>query len=189
MQTLSGNYSFVVSEAAKRYGVALFELATESKKVDGVEADAKALLAILHTNVELRATLASPLFPNGEKAAALNAIAKKMKLNAITSNFLGLSAQNSRAGDLGGMLSAFIALASKARGAVLAEVSTAEALSADALKSLTEALSRAFNAQVDVETSVKPELLGGLVVKVGSKLFDDSVKSKLDALKTAMKGA
>jgi F-type H+-transporting ATPase subunit delta len=178
-----------VSEAAKRYGVALFELAAESKKIDAIEADAKSLLTALSGSDDLRATLASPLFPNDQKADVLGAIAKKMKLNAITTKFLGLAAQNSRSGDLGGMLTAFNGLAAKARGAVLAEVSTAEPLSADALKSLTDALSRAFNAKVDVETSVKPELLGGLVVKVGSRLFDDSVKSKLDALKIAMKGA
>ena len=87
------------------------------------------------------------------------------------------------------MLAAFLALAAQARGAVLAEVSTAEPLSEEQLKSLTEALGRAFKAPVDVETTLKPELLGGLVVKVGSRLFDDSVKSKLDALKIAMKGA
>jgi F-type H+-transporting ATPase subunit delta len=186
---LSGPTAIAVTEAAKRYGVALFDLATEAKKVDVVEADAKALLAALGESGDLRATLASPLFPNDQKAAVLGAIAKKMKLNTITNKFLGLVAQNSRAGELGGMLTAYAGLAAKARGAVRAEVATAEPLSADALKSLTDALSRAFNATVDVETSVKPELLGGLVVKVGSRLFDDSVKSKLDALKIAMKGA
>jgi F-type H+-transporting ATPase subunit delta len=178
-----------VTEAAKRYGVALFELARDSKKIDAIEADAKSLLTALSGSDDLRATLSSPLFPSDQKAAVLAAMAKKMKLNAITTNFLGLVAQNGRAGDLGGMLTAYNGLAAKARGAVMAEVSTAEPLSADALKSLTDALSKAFKAQVDIETTVKPELLGGLVVKVGSRLFDDSVKSKLDALKLAMKGA
>jgi F-type H+-transporting ATPase subunit delta len=178
-----------VSETAKRYGVALFDLATDSKKVDAIEADAKSLLLAWNESADLRDTLKSPLFPVEQKAAVLGAIAKKMKLNAITSNFLGLTAQNRRTGELGGMLTAFVALSAKARGAVTAEVSTAEPLSADALKSLTDALSKAFNAVVDIETTVKPELLGGLVVKVGSRLFDDSVKSKLDALKVAMKGA
>jgi F-type H+-transporting ATPase subunit delta len=186
---LSGPTSIAVSEAAKRYGVALFELASESKKIDAIEADAKSLLAALASSDELRATLASPLFPTEQKAAVLAAMAKKMKLNTITTNFLGLTAQNGRTGDLGGMLTAFVALAAKARGAVTAEVSTAEPLSAEALGSLTAALSTAFKASVDIQTTVKPELLGGLVVKVGSRLFDDSVKSKLDALKLAMKGA
>jgi F-type H+-transporting ATPase subunit delta len=186
---LSGSQAIAVSETAKRYGVALFDLASESKKVDAVEADAKSLLAAWHASDELRATMVSPLFPVEQKAAVLGAMAKKMKLNAITANFLGLAAQNRRTGELGGMLTAFAALAAKARGAILAQVSTAEPLSADALKSLTAALSTAFKASVDIETTVKPELLGGLVVKVGSRLFDDSVKSKLDALKIAMKGA
>jgi F-type H+-transporting ATPase subunit delta len=187
--TLSGINSIVVSETAKRYGVALFDLASESKKVDAVEADAKSLLMAWNDSADLRSTLASPLFPVEQKSAVLAAMAKKMKLNAITTNFLGLAAQNRRTSELGGMLTAFAGLAAKARGAVTAEVSTAEPLSADALKSLTDALSKAFNAIVDIQTTVKPELLGGLVVKVGSRLFDDSVKSKLDALKVAMKGA
>jgi F-type H+-transporting ATPase subunit delta len=186
---LSASHAIAVSETAKRYGVALFDLASEAKKVDAVEGDAKSLLSAWQDSADLRATLASPLFPVEQKAAVLGAMAKKMKLNAITTNFLGLAAQNRRTGELGGMLTAFVGLAAKARGAVTAEVSTAEPLSADALKSLTQALSTAFNASVDIQTTVKPELLGGLVVKVGSRLFDDSVKSKLDALKTAMKGA
>jgi F-type H+-transporting ATPase subunit delta len=189
MRALSGSQAIAVSETAKRYGVALFDLASESKKIDAIEADAKSLLTALASSNELRATLASPLFPVEQKAAVLAAMAKKMKLNVITHNFLGLTAQNRRTGELGGMLTAFTALAAKARGAILAEVSTAEPLSADALTSLTAALSSAFKATVDIETTVKPELLGGLVVKVGSRLFDDSVKSKLDALKIAMKGA
>ncbi|GBF56497.1 ATP synthase subunit delta [Candidatus Phycosocius bacilliformis] len=186
---MSGSNRTAISEAAQRYGAALFDLATEAKKVAAVEQDAKALLAAWQTSADLRAALTSPLFPVEEKAAALAAIGKKMKVNAVTQKFLGLAAHNRRAADLGGMLAAFLALAAQARGAVLAEVSTAEPLSDEQLKSLTEALGRAFKAPVDVETTLKPELLGGLVVKVGSRLFDDSVKSKLDALKIAMKGA
>lgn len=186
---MSGSNRSAISEAAQRYGAALFDLATESKKVAAVEQDAKALLAAWQTSADLRAALTSPLFPVEQKAAALGAIAKQMKADTITQNFLGLAAQNRRSADLGGMLAAFLGLAAQARGAVLAEVSTAEPLSEEQLKSLTEALGRAFKAPVDVETTLKPELLGGLVVKVGSRLFDDSVKSKLDALKIAMKGA
>jgi F-type H+-transporting ATPase subunit delta len=186
---LNGSSHIAVTETAKRYGVALFDLARESKKVDVIEADAKSLLAAWSGSEDLRVAMDSPLFPAEQKAAALGAIAEDMKLNALTIKFLGLTAQNRRSGELGGMLTAFASLAAKARGAIRAEVSTAEPLSADALKSLTEALSTAFKASVDVETTVKPELLGGLVVKVGSRLFDDSVKSKLDALKIAMKGA
>jgi F-type H+-transporting ATPase subunit delta len=87
------------------------------------------------------------------------------------------------------MARALMAKTARARGAVVAEVATAEPMSADQLADLTAALARAFKAPVDVEASVKPELLGGLVVKVGSRLFDDSIKTKLDALKIAMKGA
>ncbi|MEN9856562.1 MAG: hypothetical protein RL186_439 [Pseudomonadota bacterium] len=178
-----------MSETAKRYGAALFALASDSKKIEPVEADAKALLAAWDASAELRDVMKSPLFPADQKAGALAALAKKMKLSTITTHFLGLTAHNRRTGALADMLRAYIGLAAKARGTVLAEVSTAEPLGADALKSLTEALRTAFQAGIEVQTTVKPELLGGLVVKVGSRLFDDSVKSKLDALKIAMKGA
>ena len=178
-----------MTEAAQRYGAALFDLATESKKVDAVEADAKALLAAWDASADLRAAMTSPLHAGDQKAAALAAIAKKLKVNAITAKFLGLAAHNRRAGELGGMLQAFVNLVAKARGTVTAQVATAEPLAADQLQALTDALARAFKAPVQVETAVKPELLGGLVVKVGSRMFDDSVKSKLDALKIAMKGA
>lgn len=178
-----------MSETAKRYGAALFALASESKKIDPIETDAKALLAAWAGSDDLRAVMISPLYPADEKAGALASLAQKMKLQPITTNFLGLTAHNRRTGELADMLTAFVGLAAKARGTVLAEVSTAEPLGADALKSLTEALRTAFQAGIEVQTTVKPELLGGLVVKVGSRLFDDSVKSKLDALKIAMKGA
>ena len=186
---MSAAQRIAVSETAKRYGVALFDLASESNSVEAIEADSKSLLLAWHESRDLRETLTSPLFPVEQKAAVLEAMASRMALNGVTSNFLGLVAQNRRAGELGGMLTAFVGLAAKARGAVLAEVSTAEPLSEDALTRLKDALSTAFKAVVDIETTVKPELLGGLVVKVGSRLFDDSVKSKLDALKVAMKGA
>ncbi|MFN7747162.1 MAG: F0F1 ATP synthase subunit delta, partial [Hyphomonadaceae bacterium] len=89
---MSGSNHSAISEAAQRYGAALFDLATESKKVAAVEQDAKALLAAWQTSADLRAALTSPLFPVEQKAAALGAIAKKMKANAITQNFLGLAA-------------------------------------------------------------------------------------------------
>jgi len=186
---LSGVHAIAISETAKRYGVALFDLAREAQKIEAIEGDAKSLLVAWKDSAPLRDAMTSPLYSSDEKSAVLNAMADKMKLDALTGQFLGLAAQNRRTGELGGMLSAFVGLAAKARGAVSAEVATAEPLSADALKRLTDALTHAFKAVVDVQTTVKPELLGGLVVKVGSRLFDDSVKSKLDALKIAMKGA
>lgn len=178
-----------ITEAAERYASALFELAGEAGAVAAVEADMKALAAAWRTSADLRAAMASPLYPVAEKQAALAGIAAKAGLHALSAKFVGLLAANGRAADLGGAALAFVERAARARGAVRAEVASAHALSDAQVRALTDALSAAFKAPVDVETSVRPDLLGGLVVKVGSKLFDDSVKAKLEALKIAMKGA
>lgn len=186
---MSATAASASSEAVNRYATTLFELARDAGLSDKVEADARAIANAFSGSDELRAALASPLVAGEEKAAVLAAIAAKMKLQDLTTRFLGVVAANGRAGDVGHMARAVVTLFTRARGAVTAEVSTAEALSASQTAELRAALERAFNAPVDIEPSVKPELIGGLVVKVGSRLFDDSVKSKLDALKTALKGA
>jgi F-type H+-transporting ATPase subunit delta len=186
---LSATAASASTEAVSRYATTLFELAQEAGLTDKVEADARALVAAFAASPELRTALASPLTKLDEKAGVVAALAKKMKLQDLTTRFLSVVAGNGRAGAIGAMAQAVVALAAKARGAVTAQVSTAEALSAAQTAELKAALERAFKAPVDIEPSVKPELIGGLVVKVGSRLFDDSVKSKLDALKTALKGA
>lgn len=186
---MSGQTGSASTQAAERYASALFGLAVEAKAVEAVEADARAFLAANDASADLRKALASPLIPAEQKGAALAGIAARMKLSPLTANFFGVVARNGRADALAAMARAVVAMAAKARGAVVAQVATAEPMSDTQLADLTAALTRAFKAPVDVEASVKPELLGGLVVKIGSRLFDDSVKSKLDALKIAMKGA
>lgn len=186
---MSASAASASAEAVSRYATTLFELAQESGLSDKVEADARSLAAAFAGSAELRQALASPLTRIEEKTAVVAALAKKMKLQDLTARFLGVVATNGRAGALGAIAQAVVALSVKARGAVTAQVATAEALSAAQTADLKAALERAFKAPVDIEPSVKPELIGGLVVKVGSRLFDDSVKSKLEALKTALKGA
>jgi F-type H+-transporting ATPase subunit delta len=186
---LSASAASASAEAVSRYATTLFEMARESGLADRVEADARSLAAAFGTSPELGAALASPLTKAEEKVAVVSALAARMKLQDLTTRFLGVVAANGRSGSIGAMARAVVDLAVKARGAVVAEVSTAEALSAAQTADLKAALERAFNAPVDIEPSVKPELIGGLVVKVGSRLFDDSVKTKLETLKTALKGA
>ena len=179
----------VSPEVVARYAGTLFELAQEGKALDQVEADARSMLGAFKTSDELANALGSPLYAGEDKAKALAAIGKKLKVSDLMIRFLGVLAQNGRASAAKPVLTELLTMAAKARGAVIAEVATAQTLSDAQTKDLKAALERAFNAPVDIEPAVKPELIGGLVVKVGSRLFDDSIKSKLDALKLAMKGA
>jgi F-type H+-transporting ATPase subunit delta len=184
-----GNGKFNMSQAVGRYATTLFELAKEANGVDGVEKDLGALLQAFETSPELTGALKSPLYAAQDKIAVLGEIGKKLGTSTLVLNFISVVAQNARAGELPEMFKGFMDLAAKARGAMKAEVATAQELSATQLEDLKASLKQAFNADVEIETKVNPELIGGLVVKVGSRLFDDSVKTKLEALKNSLKGA
>jgi F-type H+-transporting ATPase subunit delta len=177
------------SDAAQRYAKALFELASETRALGAVESDLKSLSAALADSADLRRLLASPAFSAADKAKGLAGIAAKAKYNATTVKFLGLLAANGRASDLKGAIAAFQALAAKARGAVFAEVTSAAALSPAQAKGVAAALRTALGKDPEITTRVDPALLGGLKVRVGSRLFDASLKSKLDSLKFALKRA
>lgn len=178
-----------MSQAISRYASTLFELASSDKKLAAVEKDAKAILAAFDASGDLLAALKSPLYANTDKVAVMTQIGKKLKTSPLVMNFVSVVTDNGRAGELPSMFKAFLDLAANARGAVKAQVSTASELSASQIEELKQSLSRAFKAEVEVETNVKPDLIGGLVVKVGSRLFDDSIKTKLDSLKISLKGA
>ena len=177
------------SNVAERYALALFDLASEQSAVAAVEADLKSLKAALADSRDLRVLIASPRFTAETKGAALAAIAAKAKLNATTQKFLGLLAANGRAAELPGTITAFQALAAKARGAVSAQVTTALPLTAAQAKGVAAALRQALGKDPEIETRVDPAILGGIKVQVGSRLFDASLKSKLDSLKFALKRA
>ncbi len=179
----------MMSQAVSRYAVTLFELCDSKKKLDSAQKDAQAYLNLFETSDELLKALKSPLHKAEEKAGVLAAIGAKLKTSVDVNNFIAIVAKNSRAGELPAMFKAFLGLVAKSQGVIKAEVSTASELSAAQLEELTKSLSQAFNADVSIETDVKPELIGGLVVKVGSRLFDDSIKTKLEALKNNLKGA
>jgi F-type H+-transporting ATPase subunit delta len=186
---VSASQSSVPTIVIDRYANTLFELGRDGGAIDAVESDARALLAAFAASPDLSAALASPLHSANEKIGVLGAVAKKMKLNDLTGRFMAVLASNGRANALAPVMAAVLTLAAKARGAVIAQVATASAMTAEQTADLKAALERAFKAPVDIDASVRPELIGGLTVKVGSRLFDDSIKSKLDALKLAMKGA
>jgi len=177
------------SNVGERYAQALFDLANDEKKVAAVEADLKSLKAAIDDSRDLRILLASPAFAAEDKAKGLDAIAAKAKLNATTRKFLGLLAANGRASVLRSVITSFEALSAAQRGVVSAEVTTALPLSAAQSKGVAAALRQALGKDPEIQTRVDPSILGGIKVRVGSRLFDASLRSKLDSLKFALKRA
>jgi F-type H+-transporting ATPase subunit delta len=172
-----------------RYAQALFDLATDEKRVAAVEADLKSLKTALADSRDLRVLVHSPAFSAEDKARGLGAIAAKAKFNATTQKFLGLLAANGRASSLASVITGYEDLSAKARGAVSAQVTTAIPLSAAQAKGVAAALRQTLGKDPEIQTRVDPAILGGIKVQVGSRLFDASLKSKLDSLKFALKRA
>ena len=177
------------TDVGARYAQALFDLAVETNALDPIEADLKSLKAMRAESRDLRDVLASPRFTADDKAKSLAAIGARAGFNATTGKFLGLLAANGRTGALSDIIAAFERLLAKRRGTVSAEVTTAVALTDAQTESLKSALRQALGKDPRIETRVDPAILGGLKVRVGSRLYDASLKSKLDSLKFALKRA
>ena len=178
-----------VSNVGARYAQALFDLASDEGQVAAIEADLKSLKAALADSRDLRVLLASPAFSAEDKGKGLVAIAVRAKFNMTTVKFLGLLTANGRGDLLASVITSYEALSAKARGAVSAQVTTAVALSPAQAKGVAAALRQALGKDPEIETRVDPAILGGIKVQVGSRLFDASLKSKLDSLKFALKRA
>jgi F-type H+-transporting ATPase subunit delta len=177
------------TEAAERYASALFDLALEGGALDAAARDAASLAGMLRDSVDLRRLAESPAFSAEQKSAGLLALADRAKLDGVLRRFLGVLAANRRTHELEGVLAAFSRFVAKHRGVVTAEVATVRPLTAAESKTLAAALKTAVGRDVVIEAEVRPEILGGLIVKVGSRMFDSSLKTKLEGLKAAMKGA
>ncbi len=177
------------SGIAERYASALYELADEQKALDQVAADLRGFADAMGESADLRRLVQSPAITREEQARALQAIAKASGMSDLASNFLGLIAKNRRLFILNAMIEAFLALLAERRGEVMAKVTSAIALSDAQLAKVTDAVKKAVGANAQVEARVDPDLLGGLVVRVGSRMYDSSLRSKLQRLEIAMKGA
>ena len=177
------------TDVGSRYAQALFDLALETKALDAIEADLMALKAMVAQSADLRALLASPKFAAADKARGLNAVAERAGLGDTTRKFLGVLATNGRANALVQIIYAFERRLATHRGIVSAQVVTAVALTPEQNKGLAAALRLALGKDPQIETRVDPAILGGIKVRVGSKLYDASLKSKLDSLKFALKRA
>ena len=172
-----------------RYAQALFDLAIETKAADAVEADLKALKAASQESADLRRLLSSPAYSAEEKGRALAAIGAKAEFSQTTQNFIGVLAANRRASALPSIITSFERLMAAHKGVVAAEVTTAIKLTAAQAKGVKAALAQALGKEPEITTRVDPSILGGLKVKVGSRLFDASLRSKLDSLNFALKRA
>ena len=180
---------FRTTEVGDRYAQALFDLADETRSLDAVRADLKSMAAAWADSADLRRALTSPVIAAEDQQKALVAISDKARFNKTTRNFLGLLAHNGRAKDLTAVIAGFERLYAKKTGVVAAEVVSAKALSAAQLKAVQSGLKSALGKDPELTTRVDPSILGGIKVKVGSKLFDASLKTKLDQMKFALKRA
>ena len=177
------------TEVGERYAQALFDLADETGVLDAVRADLASLRAAWNESADLRRLAQSPVIAAEDQQKGLTAIADKAKFNRVTRNFLGLLAQNGRSRDLTAVIAGFGLLYAKKTGVVAAEVVSAKALTAAQMKSIQSALRASLGKDPEMTARVDPSILGGLKVKVGSKLFDASLKTKLDQMKFALKRA
>ena len=177
------------ADVGVRYAQALFELAKEQGQAAAVEADLKSLKAMRAESADLRTLIASPAFDSDDKARGLAAVAAAAGFTETTRKFLGLVAANRRASALPAMIASFEKLAAEDRGAISAEVVTALPLTPAQTQALAASLRSALGKDPEIETHVDPAILGGIKVQVGSRLFDASLKSKLDSLKFALKRA
>jgi F-type H+-transporting ATPase subunit delta len=178
----------MMASMAGRYATALFELAKEERQLPQVEADLNAFRSMLDGSEDLRRLVRSPVISAEDQGRALGAILAKAGVSPITANFFKLIARNRRLFAAADMIRDFRALLARERGEVNADVASAHPLKPDQLSALKDALRVQIGKDVQVNTRVDPNLLGGLVVKVGSKMIDSSLRTKLNNLKVAMKG-
>ena len=175
------------SGVAGRYATALFELALEEKALDRVAADLNRFGEALDAFEDLTRLVKSPVFSADEQGRALAAILDKLKIEGLTRNFLLLAAKNRRLFATPDMTRAFRAMLARHRGETAASVTAAAKLSESQSAALKQALKAALGKEVMLEERVDPTLLGGLVVKVGSRMVDTSLRTRLNSLKVAMK--
>jgi len=185
---VSGEFA-PTSGVAGRYATALFDLANEAGALDSIEAELNALKAMIGASPDFRNFLKSPVYGQADQMSAITALADKAGLGVLTANFLKLVAANRRLFALEDMIRAFTELAANARGEVKAEAVSAAPLSDEQEKALRHEIEAMVGKAVNLETRVDSELLGGLIVKVGSQMIDASLKTKLNRLKTVMKEA
>ena len=175
------------SGVTQRYASALFELAVAEKKIEAAEKDLARFDALLKGSDDLQRLVRSPVFSADEQLGAIDGILTKAKIGGLVGNFIRVVARNRRLFAMPDMLSAFRQLVAEHKGEASAEVTVAKALSAAHKKELKTALKSVVGKDVAIEETVDPSLLGGMIVKIGSRQIDTSLRTKLSSLKLALK--
>jgi F-type H+-transporting ATPase subunit delta len=178
----------MMASMAGRYAAALFELAKDQRQLDQVAGEVESFERMLEGSEELLRLVRSPVISAEDQARALGALLDRAQIGGLTANFFKLISRNRRLFAAGDMIKGFRALLARERGEVNADVTSAHALSADQMQQLSDSLKAQVGRNVRITTRVDPNLLGGLIVKVGSRMIDSSLRTKLDNLKVAMKG-
>jgi len=176
------------SGLAGRYATAIFELAQDEHAIDAVERDFAALRDMIHESPDLARLVRSPVFTDEEQKKSLDAVLRRMEAAPLTVRFVLLLAAKRRLFVLTDIIAVFNAMAAKERGEVQAEVTSARALKDSEIEELKRILKSKLGRDARLEAKVDPSLLGGLVVKVGSRMIDSSLRTKLDGIRAAMRG-
>lgn len=178
------------SGVAGRYATALFELARDNKAVDAIKADLESFDAMIESSSELRRLVRSPVFGADEQLRALSAVLDKAGITGLAANFLRVITTNRRLFAVREIIRAYRLLVAKHKGEVSAQVTVAEKLSDANMTALTDALKSVTGGKdVDIDVKIDPTIIGGLIVKVGSRMVDTSLRTKLNSIKFAMKEA
>jgi F-type H+-transporting ATPase subunit delta len=177
-----------ISGLAERYAAALFELADERHELDAVAGDVRELRAMLAGSGDLLRLVRSPVLSRAEQGKAMAALADNAKLSKLTADFIAVVARNRRLFAVPAMIEAYLAKLAERRGEVTAEITAAQALSAAQQDSLIDQLRSVVGSRVAIDVRVDPSLLGGMIVKIGSRMVDGSLKGQLQRLQLSMKG-
>jgi len=178
-----------VSGVSGRYATALFELARDEKSIDAVKADLDKFDAMLSESADLKRLVRSPVFAADTQLRALSAVLDKAGITGVAANFLKVLTNNRRLFAVTDVIRAFGALVARFKGEASAEVTVAEPLSDKNLDALKAALKQVSGKDVTLNVKVDPSIIGGLVVKLGSRMVDSSLRTKLNSIKHAMKEA
>lgn len=179
----------IISGMAGRYATALFELALDQNAIDTVQADLQKFEALIAENPDLTRLVRSPVFTAEQQTKALAVVLDRAGISGLAANFLKTVAANRRLFAVGDMVKAFRALVARHRGEVTAQVVVAEALDQRHRDALAGALKSVTGKQVGLDIKVDPSIIGGLVVRLGSRMIDSSLRTKLNSIKIAMKEA
>lgn len=184
METSGG----IRASLAGRYASALFDLARDERQIDSVSGSLQTVRQALEGNEDLKALTTSPLIGRSDAGKAISATAEALKLDPVTTNFLGVLARNGRLRQLPDIIRLFSRLAAEHRGETTAEVTSARPLDDDQVAALKAQLGSRVGRDIAIDQRVDPEILGGIVVRLGSQMIDASIRTKLNTLANAMKG-